>query len=111
MGLSRICSADPARSVLIAILTLERNDGTPVNPVTAGLPVTVTFVPVGGSPDAAAWRAASWVSVTDGTFRACCQVGSAATGTLPAGQYQPYVRVVNGIETITVPAADVLEAY
>ena len=111
MGLARIAASDPAHSVLITILTLEMDDGTPVNPVTAGLPVLVAFPPVGGSPDGAAWRAASWVTTAGGTFRARCVVGPAATGVLPSGQYQPYLQVINGTETITVPAADVLEAY
>ena len=111
MGLARIVSSDPVRNVLISMLTIEQDDGTPVNPVTAALPVTVAFVPVGESPDTATWLAASWVAAADGTFRARCQVGSGATGTLPPGQYQVYVRVVNGGETITVPAADVLESY
>jgi hypothetical protein len=111
MGLAKIVSSDPARNVLIAILTLEDDDGTPVNPVTAALPVMVAFVPVGGSPDGATWLPADWVAAVDGTFRARCQVGSAATGTLAPGQYQPYVQVQTGGETITVPAADVLESY
>ena len=111
MGLARICATDPARNVLISILTLEMDDGTPVNPVTSGLPVTVAFVPVGVSPDTSTWLTADWVAAVNGMFRARCQVGSAATGALPVGQYQPYVRVVNGGETITVPAADVLESY
>lgn len=111
MGLARISAADPIRNVLITILTLELDDGTPVDPVTAGLPVMIGFVPVGGSPGNATWRAADWVATTAGMFRARCEVGSAATGTLPTGQYQPYVRVQNGGETITVPAADVLESY
>ena len=111
MGLARICATDPARNVLISILTLEQDDGTPVNPVTASLPVMVAFVPVGGSPDGATWLAADWVAAVDGTFRARCQVGSGATGALPQGRYQPYVQVQSGGETITGPAADVLEAY
>jgi hypothetical protein len=111
MGLSRIVASDPARNVLIAMLTLENDDGTPVDPVTASLPVTVAFVPVGSSPDTATWLAADWVAAADGSFRARCQVGSAATGALAAGFYQPYIQVVNGGETITVPAADVLESY
>lgn len=111
MGLARICATDPARNVLITILTLEQDDGTPVDPVTASLPVMVAFVPVGGSPDGATWLAADWIAAADGTFRARCQVGSAATGQLATGFFQPYVQVVNGGETITVPAADVLESY
>jgi hypothetical protein len=111
MGLARIVSTDPVRNVLISMLTLEQDDGTPVNPVTAAIPVKVAFVLVGGSPDAATWLAADWVAAADGTFRARCQVGSAATGALPPGLYQPYVRVVSGGETVTVPAADVLESY
>jgi hypothetical protein len=111
MGLARICATDPARNVLISILTLEQDNGTPVNPVTSSLPVTVAFVPVGMSPDTATWLAANWVAAIDGTYRARCQVGSAATGALTVGQYQPYVQVVNGGQTITVPAADVLEAF
>jgi hypothetical protein len=111
MGLAKIVSADPARNVLISILTLEQDDGSPVNPVTQALPVKVAFVPVGMSPDAATWLTADWVAAVDGTFRARCQVGSAATGALAPGMYQPYVQVVNGGETITVPAADVLESY
>jgi hypothetical protein len=71
----------------------------------------VAFVLVGASPDNATWLAASWVAATDGTFLARCQVGSGATGVLPPGRYQPYVQVQNGGETITVPAADVLESY
>lgn len=111
MGLARICATDPARSVLIAILTLEQDDGTPVDPVTSGAAVSVAFVPVGMSPDTATWLAGDWVTAIDGTFRARCQVGSEATGELQPGLYQPYVQVVYGAETITVPAADVLEAY
>jgi len=111
MGLARIVSTDPARNVLISMLTLEADDGTPVDPVAQALPVTVAFVPVGGSPDTAAWLPADWVAAADGTFRARCQVGPAATGALAPGLYQPYVRVVQGGETITVPAADVLESY
>jgi hypothetical protein len=111
MGLARIVSSDPLRNVLISMLTLEADDGTPVNPVTAALPVMVAFVPVGQSPDTATWLPADWVAAADGTFRARCQVGPAATGTLPPGQYQPYVQVQAGGETITVPAADVLESY
>lgn len=111
VGLARIVSSDPSRNVLIAILTLENDDGTAVNPVTAALPVQVAFVAVGASPDTAAWLAADWVAATDGSFRARCQVGSAATGVLVPGQYQVYVQVRTGGETITVPAADVLESY
>ena len=111
MGLARIASSDPARNILITLLTLEQDDGTPVNPVTDALPVMVAFVPVGGTPTPSTWRAADWVAVTGGTFRARCQIGHAATGTLPPGLYQPYVQVINGTETITVPAADILEAY
>ncbi len=111
MGLAKIVSTDPVRNVLISMLTLEQDDGTPVNPVTQSVPVTVAFVLVGGSPDAATWLPADWVAAIDGTFRARCQVGSGATGALAPGRYQPYVRVVNGGETITVPAADVLESY
>jgi len=111
MGLARIVSTDPVHNVLISMLTLEADDGTPVNPVTAAVPVTVAFVLVGNSPDAATWLAADWVAAADGTFRARCQVGSGATGALAPGLYQPYVRVVSGGETITVPAADVLESY
>jgi hypothetical protein len=111
MGLARISATDPVHNVLISILTLEQDDGTPVDPVTAALPVSVAFVLVGGSPDTATWLPADWVAAVDGTFRARCQVGSGATGALPQGRYQPYVQVVNGGETITVPAADVLEAY
>ena len=111
MGLAKIVSTDPVRNVLISILTLTQSNGTPINPVTAALPVKVAFVPVGASPDAATWRAADWVAAIDGTFRARCQVGSGATGVLPPGQYQPYLQVQSGGETITVPAADVLESY
>lgn len=111
MGLAKIVSADPVRNVLISILTLEADDGSPVNPVTASLPVKVAFVPIGQSPDTATWLTADWVAAVDGTFRVRCQVGSAATGILVPGQYQPYVRVQPGSETITVPAADVLESY
>lgn len=111
MGLARICASDPIRNVLIAMQTLEADDGTPVNPVTSSLPVSVAFVTVGASPDTATWLAASWIAATDGTFRARCQVGSEATGALTPGRYQPYVQVQIGGQTITVPAADVLEAY
>jgi hypothetical protein len=111
LGLAKIVSSDPLRNILISMLTLEADDGTPVNPVTASLPVRVAFVPVGQSPDGATWLAADWVAATDGTFRARCQVGSAATGTLVPGQYQVYLQVQQGGETITVPAADVLESY
>jgi hypothetical protein len=111
MGLARIVSTDPVRNVLITMLTLEQDDGTPVDPVAQAVPVTVAFVLTGGSPDDAAWRPADWVTAIDGTFRARCQVGPAATGALPPGQYQVYVRVVNGGETVTVPAADILESY
>jgi hypothetical protein len=111
MGLARIVAADPVRSVLIAMLKLEQDDGTPVDPVAQAIPVTVAFVLVGGSPDTATWLAADWITAADGTFRARCQVGSGATGALAPGLYQVYVRVVNGGETITVPAADVLESY
>jgi hypothetical protein len=111
MGLARIVSTDPVHNVLISMLALETDDGSPVNPVTAAIPVTVAFVLVGGSPDTATWLAADWVAAVDGTFRARCQVGSGATGALPPGRYQPYVRVVQGGETITVPASDVLESY
>ena len=112
MGLARIAASDPARNILITIIAMVEDDGTPVDPVTAALPVTVAFVAVGGSPDGAAWRAADWVTAADGTFRARCKIGSAATGTLAAGMYQPYIQVVSGDgETTTVPAADVLEAY
>lgn len=111
MGLAKIVSTDPARNVLISILTLEASDGTPVDPVAQALPVKVAFVLVGGSPDGATWLTADWVAAVDGTFRARCQVGSAATGTLAPGRYQPYVQVQMGGETITVPAADVLESY
>lgn len=111
MGLARIVSADPLRNVLIAVLTLEQDDGTPIDPVAQALPVTVAFVPVGQSPDAATWLPADWVAVAGGTFRVRCQVGSAATGTIAPGMYQPYIQVRPGGETITVPAADVLESY
>jgi hypothetical protein len=111
MGLARIVSSDPVRNILISMLTLTQDDGTPVNPVTASLPVSIAFVLVGASPDEATWLAASWVSGINGSFLARCQIGSGATGVLPPGRYQPYVRVVNGGETITVPAADVLESY
>lgn len=111
MGLAKICATDPVRNVLITILTLEQDDGTPLNPVTSPLPVMVAFVLVGGSPDTATWLAASWVAAADGTFRVRCQVGSGATGALAPGRYQPYVQIQTGGETITVPAADILEAY
>lgn len=111
MGLARICASDPVRSVLISMRTLEQDDGSPVDPVTSSLPVQVAFVLVGGTPDDATWLAADWVAAVDGSFRARCQVGSGATGALVIGRYQPYVQVQIGGETITVPAADVLEAY
>ena len=111
MGLAKISAADPARNVLISILTLEQDDGTPVNPITAGLPVAVAFVLTGGSPDGATWLPADWIAAIDGTYRVRCQVGSGATGALPVGQYQPFIQVQNGGQTITVPAADLLEAY
>lgn len=111
MGLVKIVASDPVRNVLISILTLEQDDGTPVDPVTSSLPVSVAFVPVGLSPDDATWLTADWVTAVDGSFRARCQVGSGATGALAAGRYQPYLQIQNGGETITVPAADVLEAY
>jgi hypothetical protein len=111
MGLARIVSSDPVRNVLISILTLELDDGTPVDPVGDALPVTVAFVLVGGSPDGAPQVAADWVMAVDGTYRVRCQVGSGATGVLAPGKYQPYVQVQMGGETITVPAADVLESY
>jgi hypothetical protein len=111
MGLQRIVSADPVRNVLISMLAINDDAGNPVNPVTAALPVTVAFVPVGQSPDSAVFLAAIWVAAADGSFRARCQVGSGATGELVPGFYQPYVRIVSGGETITVPAADVLESY
>jgi len=111
MGLARICASDPVRSVLITILTLQQDDGTPVDPTAGPLPVSVAFMPVGVSPDGATWLTADWIAAIDGTFRARCQVGSAATGALTPGFYQPYVQVVSGTETLTVPAADVLEAY
>lgn len=111
MGLARIVSTDAVRNVLIAITTLTLDDGTPVDPVAQAVPVMVAFVLVGGSPDGATWLPADWVAAIDGTFRVRCQVGSGATGTLPPGRYQPYVQVQNGGETITVPAADVLESY
>ena len=111
MGLAKISAADPVRNVLISILTLEQDDGTPVDPVTAALPVMVAFQPVGIGPDTATWLPADWIAAIDGTYRVRCQVGSGATGALPIGQYQPYVQVQNGGETITVPAADLLEAY
>jgi hypothetical protein len=111
MGLARIVASDPVRSVLIEMQTLELDDGTPVDPVTSNLPVLVAFVPVGMTPDDATWLAADWVSAVDGSFRARCQVGSGATGALTPGRFQPYVQVQVGGETITVPAADVLEAY
>jgi len=111
VGLARICAADPVRSVLITILTLQQDDGAPVDPVAASLPVSVAFMPVGASPDGATWLTADWVTAVDGTFRARCRVGSAATGALTRGFYQAYVQVISGTETLTVPAADVLEAY
>jgi hypothetical protein len=111
MGLVKICSADAVRNVLITITTLETDDGTAVNPVTAALPVAVAFPLVGFAPETATWLAAGWVTAADGSFRVRCQVGSAATGTLPPGRYQPYVQVGLAPETITVPAADVLESY
>jgi hypothetical protein len=111
MGLAKIVSTDPVRNVLISMLTLQDSAGNNLNPVALALPVTVAFVPVGQSPDAATWLTASWVAAADGSFRARCQVGSGATGTLAPGQYQPYVRVVSGGETISGPAADVLESY
>jgi hypothetical protein len=111
MGLARICASDPVRNVLVEMRTLEQDDGTPVDPVSSSIPVSMAFVTVGTSPDTATWLTASWVTATDGTYRACCQVGSAATGALAPGRYTPYVQVQMGGETITVPAADVLEAY
>ena len=111
MGLARICASDPVRSVLITILTLEQDDGTPIDPVAGGLPVSVAFTPVGMSPDGATWLTADWVTAVDGSFRARCQVGSAATGALTPGFYRAYVQVISGTETLTVPAADILEAY
>lgn len=111
MGLARIVSADPVRNVLISILTFDDDAGNPLDPVTLALPVTVAFVPVGQSPDTAVFLPANWLLAADGSFRVRVQVGSAATGTLPPGQYQPYVRVLSGGQTITVPAADVLESY
>jgi hypothetical protein len=111
MGLARIVSADPVRNVLIAIQTLEDDEGNPLDPVALSLPVTAAFVPVGQSPDTATFLAADWVAAADGSFRVRCQVGSGATGVLVPGQYQPYARVLTGGQTITVPAADVLESY
>ena len=111
MGLVKIAASDPVRNVLVNITTIELDDGTPLNPVAAALPVAVAFVLTGGSPDGATWLPADWVAVIDGTYRVRCQVGSAATGTLPLGQYQVYVQAQTGGETITVPAADILEAY
>lgn len=111
MGLVKIVSADPVRNVLIRMLTLQDSAGNDLDPVTLALPVTVALVPVGQSPDAATYLAADWVAAVDGSFRARCQVGSGATGAVAPGQYQPYVRIVSGGETITVPAADILESY
>jgi hypothetical protein len=111
MGLARIVSTDPVRNVLISMQALEDDAGNPLNPVTLALPVTVAFVPVGQSPDAAVFLAANWLIAADGTYRVRCQIGSGATGVLAPGQYQPFVRVVTGGQTITVPAADVLESY
>ena len=111
MGLVRIVSADPDRNVLISMRTLQDDAGNPLDPVALSLPVTVAFVPVGQSPDTATFLAADWVAAADGSFRARCQVGSGATGVIVPGQYQPYVRVITGGQTITEPAADVLESY
>jgi hypothetical protein len=111
MGLSRIVSTDPIRNVLISMQTLQDDVGNALNPVALGLPVTVAFVPVGQSPDGATFLTASWILAADGTFRARCQVGSGATGVIAPGMYQPYIRVLTGGQTITVPAADLLESY
>ncbi|MBO0813626.1 MAG: hypothetical protein J2P30_00505 [Actinobacteria bacterium] len=112
MGLARMVASDPVHNVIIAISKLTADDGTPVDPVAESLPVSVAFPLVGASPDDGPFLDASWVAAAGGGFLARCQVGSGTpNGPLGPGQYQPYVRVVSGGATDTVPAADVLEVY